>query len=312
MPAPVEISEMIKNHALELGFDGCGISRAEKLEKDDHILRHWITNGYHAEMKYMTQNLEKRTNPTKLVPGAKSVISVILNYYSSDTSKDLNAPKVSKYAWGRDYHKVMKKKMKKLMSYINEEVGEINGRYFVDSAPVLDRAWAAKSGLGWIGKNANLITRRYGSFIFIGELVIDMKLTYDQPINDLCGECTRCIEACPTGAIVTDKVIDSQKCISYQTIENKEEITENMKGKMQNWIFGCDICQDVCPWNQKGILHREPEFNPHPDLLSLTLKEWFNLDEERFAEIFTSTPVMRAKYEGIRRNLEFLGKKSRG
>jgi epoxyqueuosine reductase len=301
-----ETSELIKIHAAQLGFDGCGISHVEKLEKDSMLLQQWLNAGYHAAMKYMSQHLEERSDPRKLVSGAKSVISVILNYYSSDSYKDPDAPKVSKYAWGRDYHKVMKKKLKDLLSYINEIIGPVNGRYFVDSAPVLDRAWAARSGLGWIGKNSNLISRKYGSFIFIGELIIDRKLIYDQAINDFCGECTKCIEACPTKAIVTHRVIDSQKCISYQTIENKADISPNMKGKMENWVFGCDICQDVCPWNMKSIQNLEPDFNPHPDLLSLTSEEWFSLNKNQFNELFSGTPVMRKKFEGIKRNLEFL------
>jgi epoxyqueuosine reductase len=306
MSAREEISKKIKTHTLELGFDGCGISRAEKLDKETSLLQQWINAGYQADMKYMSVHYKKRIDIRELVPGAESVISVILNYNSLETGKVPEAPRISKYAWGRDYHKVMKKKLKTLLEYIDDTFGPVNGRYFVDSAPVLDRAWAARSGLGWIGKNTNLISRDFGSFIFIGELIIDKKLAYDQPINDYCGDCTKCIEACPTGAIVADKVIDSQKCISYQTIENKGDISAHMKGKMQNWIFGCDTCQDVCPWNQKGIQHRVPDFNPHPDLLSLSRKEWFELDDKRFNELFSGTPVMRAKYEGLKRNLEFL------
>ncbi len=308
MPALKEISANIKIHAIQLGFDGCGISKAESLEQDSFRLTQWLNAGHHGEMTYMSAHPEKRNDPRKLLEGAGSVISVILNYYPKEIQFDPFAPKISKYAYGRDYHWVMKKKLKKLLDFINEEMGPVNGRYFVDSAPVLDRAWAAKAGLGWIGKNSNLISKEYGSFVFIGELVVDLELACDHPVKDYCGDCTRCIDACPTGAIVADRVIDSRKCISYHTIENKGEIPPEMKGKMENWVFGCDICQDVCPWNQNLTPHREPGFNPHPDLLKLTREEWFEMDEEQFNRLFAGTPVMRTKYTGLKRNLEFLKK----
>lgn len=301
-----EISAKIKIHAIQLGFDACGISKAERLEQDALHLKHWLETGNHGEMKYMSAHPEKRSDPGKLVKGAKSVISVILNYFPEETQSDPEAPKASKYAYGRDYHKVMKKKLKNLLDFIDKNIEPVTGRCFVDSAPVLERTWAARSGLGWIGKNSCLISKQYGSFTFIGELIIDIELEYDTPVNDYCGSCTRCIDACPTGAIVADKVIDSKKCISYQTIENKGDISQDMKDKMENWIFGCDICQDVCPWNQKRMPHQEPEFNPHPDLLTLTRKEWFEMDEERFNILFSGTPVMRAKYSGLKRNLKFI------
>jgi len=301
-----EISAKIKIHAIQLGFDACGIAKAESLGQDSFRLTQWLNAGHHGEMKYMSVHSEKRIDPRKLVEGAESVISVILNYYPEKVQSDPESPRISKYAYGRDYHSVIKKKLKKLLDFIRKEVGPVDGRYFVDSAPVLDRAWAAKAGLGWIGKNSNFISKEYGSFVFIGELVVDLKLACDSPVKDYCGDCTRCIDACPTGAIVADRVIDSRKCISYHTIENKGEISREMKGRMENWVFGCDICQDVCPWNRNLSPHREPGFNPHPDLLKLTRKEWFEMDQKRFQELFAGTPVMRSKYKGLRRNLEFL------
>ncbi len=301
-------SRRIKEEAARLGFTACGIAQGSRLEDEATHLKKWLGTGFQGGMDYMNRYVEKRVDPTLLVEGAKSVISVILNYFPEEIQCDPLAPKISKYTYGKDYHRVMKKKLKKLLDFINEEMGPVNGRYFVDSAPVLDRAWAAKAGLGWIGKNSNLISKEYGSFVFIGELVVDLELACDHPVKDYCGDCTRCIDACPTGAIVADRVIDSRKCISYHTIENKREIPPEMKGKMENWVFGCDICQDVCPWNQNLTPHREPGFNPHPDLLKLTREEWFEMDEEQFNRLFAGTPVMRTKYTGLKRNLEFLKK----
>ncbi len=303
-----ENSRRIKEEAACLGFTACGIAQASRLEDEASHLKKWLGTGFQGEMEYMNRYAGKRVDPTLLVQGAKSVISVIMNYFPERVQADHEAPRISKYAYGRDYHGVIKKRLKKLLNFINEEMGPVNGRYFVDSAPVLDRAWAAKAGLGWIGKNSNLISREFGSFIFIGELVVDLELGYDRPVKDYCGNCTRCIDACPTEAIVADRVIDSRKCISYHTIENKGEIPSEMKDHMENWVFGCDICQDVCPWNQDITPHREHAFNPHPDLLELTRKEWFEMDERRFNQLFEGTPVMRTKYEGLIRNLEFLRK----
>jgi len=301
-----EHSLLIKKEAIRLGFKDCGISPAGRLDDDAIHLGDWLDKGFQGDMACMNNYFGKRTDPRELLPGAESVISVILNYFPTGEAIDPGIPKISKYAWGRDYHKVMKKKMKSLMEFMSATMGPVKGTCFVDSAPVLDKAWAAKSGLGWIGKNSILISRKFGSFVFIGELIVDMNLAYDLPVEDHCGDCTRCIDACPTEAIVADKIVDSRKCISYQTVENKKEIEEEMKGKMGNWIFGCDICQDVCPWNQKHMPHQEPEFNPHPDLLTLTRKEWFEMDEERFNILFSGTPVMRAKYSGLKRNLKFI------
>lgn len=301
-----ENNRRIKEEAVRLGFTACGISAASRLEDDAIHLKKWLASGFQGGMNYMNRYVEKRVDPTLLVEGARSVISVIMNYYPEKDQADPEAPRISKYAYGRDYHRVMKKKLKKLLEFIREEMGPVEGRYFVDSAPVLDRAWAARAGLGWIGKNSSLISREFGSFVFIGELVVDRELDYDRPVTGYCGDCTRCIDACPTGAIVADGVIDSRKCISYQTIENKGEIHPEMRGKMANWVFGCDICQDVCPWNQKVTPHREPAFNPHPDLLTLTRKEWYEMDEGQFNQLFAGTPVMRIKYRGLKRNLQFL------
>jgi epoxyqueuosine reductase len=229
-----------------------------------------------------------------------------LNYYPVDTQKDKEAPKISKYAYGRDYHKIIKDKLHKLLQFICTVYPEANGRVFVDSAPVMDKVWAARSGIGWIGKNTNLISRKYGSFVFIGELIVDLELEYDVSIKDYCGTCTRCIDACPTGAIVKPYLLDARKCISCFTVEYKEELPSEMKGKFENWVFGCDICQDVCPWNQNPVPHNEPDFNPHPGLLEMTKDEWFNLSEERYSKIFKDSAVKRVKYSGMKRNIEFI------
>ena len=301
---------LIKQKAYELGFDFCGISKAEFLDEEARRLEQWLNNGMHGQMSYMENHFDKRVDPTKLVEGARSVISLLYNYYTDEQQADPTAPKISKYAYGTDYHFVVKKKLKTLLKQLQDEVGQIHGRAFVDSAPVLDKAWAAKSGLGWIGKHTNLINKQQGSFLFVAELIIDLELEYDGPVKDYCGTCTRCIDACPTDAIVDPYVVDGSKCISYFTIELKDEIPESMSGKFENWAFGCDICQDVCPWNRFSKRHYEPEFEPHPDMLNMTQKEWQEITEEVFNELFKKSPLKRTKYEGFKRNIRFLKSKT--
>jgi epoxyqueuosine reductase len=259
----------------------------------------------HGEMAYMENHFDKRLDPTKLVPDSKSVISLLLNYFPSELQTS-ETYKISKYAYGTDYHFVIKDKLKQLMDFISEEIGEVHGRAFVDSAPVLDKAWAAKSGLGWIGKHSNLLTKQLGSFYFIAELIVDLDLEYDTPVTDHCGSCTACIDACPTNAIVADKVVDGSKCISYFTIELKSEIPTSQKGNFEDWMFGCDICQDVCPWNRFSKPHNEPLFNPNPEILSMTKKDWEEITEEVFQNIFQKSAVKRTKFSGLTRNINFL------
>jgi epoxyqueuosine reductase len=297
---------MIKAEAHRLGFEGCGISRAAYLPDDAKQLDSWLHEQYHGSMTYMENYVEKRVDPVKLVEGAKSVISVILNYFPSISQHDPEAPVVSKYAYGEDYHEVIRKKLKLLLHYINESVSAASGSAFVDSAPVLDRAWAARAGLGWIGKNTNLISPETGSFIFIGSLIVDIPLQADSPIGDLCGDCNRCIRACPTGAIIKPRVLNARQCLSYLTIENKGVIDPGFRDKFENRVFGCDICQDVCPWNRRAVPHRVTEFNPLPGLIEMTRKDWYELDEIRFKKLFLKSAVKRTKYEGLRRNLEFI------
>lgn len=296
---------LIKQEAQRLGFDYCGISKAGFLEEEAPRLEKWLKSGMQGEMHYMENHFDKRLDPRILVPGAKSVISLLLNYYPSQ-KQNPEAPKISKYAYGTDYHFVIKDKLKHLYTYICENVGEISGRVFVDSAPVMDKAWAKRSGLGWIGKHSNLINKQSGSFHFIAELIIDLELEYDGPVKDFCGTCTRCLDACPTGAIVEPYVVDGSKCISYFTIELKNQIPEEVKGKFQNWAFGCDICQDVCPWNRFSKPHHEPLFDPKPGLLQMNEEEWKEITEEVFNELFRNSAVKRTKYEGLKRNLKFL------
>lgn len=298
---------MIKNRAAELGFISCGISKAEFLEDEAPRLEEWLNNGYHAEMGYMENHFDKRLDPTKLVPGAKSVISLLYNYYPAEQQID-DTYKISKYAYGQDYHYVIKAKMRELFHYIEEEIGAIEGRYFVDSAPVLDKAWAARSGLGWIGKHTLMLSKQKGSFFFVSEIICDLELEYDGPTTDHCGTCTACIDACPTNAIIADRVVDANKCISYLTIELRDALPSYMDGQMQDWIFGCDICQDVCPWNRFSKAHQEPLFNPHPDLLSMNKEDWVSLDEDRFQELFRKSAVKRTKYSGLTRNIDFVSK----
>ena len=283
----------------------CGISKAQFLEEEAPRLEKWLKKGMHGEMGYMENHFDKRLDPTKLVEGSKSVISLLLNYYPQETQQG-DTFKVSKYAYGQDYHHVIKSKLRALYEFIREEIGEVHGRAFVDSAPVLDKVWAAQSGLGWIGKHSNLLTQQTGSFYFIAELILDLDLLHDQPVTDHCGDCTACLDACPTQAIVAPYVVDGSKCISYFTIELKNEIPVSVKGQFDDWIFGCDVCQDVCPWNRFSKPHREPLFNPHPELLSMTKKDWEEITEEVFKKVFKKSAVKRTKYSGLRRNIGFL------
>ncbi|TSJ40844.1 tRNA epoxyqueuosine(34) reductase QueG [Mucilaginibacter corticis] len=300
-------SELIKAEAKKLGFLFCGIAKAEFLEQEAPRLEAWLNKGMHGEMQYMENYFDKRLDPRLLVDGAKSVISLGLNYYTENTQSDPTAPKISKYAYGKDYHTVIKDKLKQLLAIINEKIGEIGGRAFVDSAPVLDKAWAKKAGLGWIGKNTNLINQKTGSFFFLAELIVDIELEYDiDPTADHCGTCTRCIDACPTDAIVGPYVVDGSRCISYLTIELKNEIPQEFKGKMDNWMFGCDICQDVCPWNKFSIINNEPAFDPHPDLLNLNANDLREITEDVFQKVFKNSAVKRTKFNGLKRNIEFL------
>ena len=298
-------TDLIKTEAKRLGFLSCGISKAQFLEDEAPRLEKWLNKNMHGQMQYMENHFDKRLDPTKLVEDSKSVISLLLNYYPEE-EQNQNSFKLSKYAYGTDYHFVIKKKLKSLLHFIQEEIGEVYGRAFVDSAPVLDKAWAAKSGLGWIGKNSNLLTQQVGSFYFIAELIVDLDLEYDAPTMDHCGSCTACIEACPTQAIVSPYVVDGSKCISYFTIELKENIPSEYKGKLDDWIFGCDVCQDVCPWNRFSKPHREPLFNPHPELLSMSKKDWEEITEDVFQKIFKSSAVNRTNFSGLKRNINFL------
>jgi epoxyqueuosine reductase len=300
-------SQLIKNEAMRLGFMTCGIAKAEFLSEEAPRLENWLKNNHHGEMTYMENHFDKRLDPRLLVDGAKSVISLTLNYFTENKQLDQHAPKISKYAYGMDYHSVIKEKLKSLLAFINEEIGEVAGRCFVDSAPVMDKAWAQKSGLGWRGKNSNLISKEAGSFFFLAELIIDLELDYDTPFAaDHCGSCTRCMDACPTDAIMTPYVVDGSKCISYLTIELKNEIPTEFKGRMENWMFGCDICQDVCPWNRFATPHQESAFTPADSLLQLNHKEIIEMTDEVFKQVFKGSAVKRTKFTGLKRNVEFL------
>ncbi|MFP9112489.1 tRNA epoxyqueuosine(34) reductase QueG [Flavobacterium sp. RHBU_3] len=298
-------TQFIREEAKRLGFMSCGISRAGFLEEEAPRLEKWLNENRHGQMQYMENHFDKRLDPTLLVDGAKSVISLLLNYYP-DEKQIADTYKISKYAYGQDYHSVIKEKLKELLQSINDNIGEVGGRAFVDSAPVLDKAWAAKSGLGWIGKNSNLLSKKTGSFFFIAELIVDIELEYDHATTDHCGSCTACLDACPTEAIIAPYVVDGSKCISYFTIELKENIPHEMKGSFNDWAFGCDVCQDVCPWNRFSKPHREPLFSPHPDLLTLTKKDWEEITEDTFRKVFKNSAVKRTKYSGLMRNIEFL------
>ena len=298
-------TKLIKTEAKRLGFLSCGISKAEFLEEEAPRLEKWLNNNMHGNMQYMENHFDKRLNPTLLVEDSKSVVSLLLNYFPSE-EQNQDSFKLSKYAYGTDYHFIIKDKLKSLLNFMQDEIGEVHGRAFVDSAPVLDKAWAAKSGLGWVGKHSNLLTQQVGSFYFIAELIIDLDLEYDSVTTDHCGSCTACIDACPTEAITEPYVVDGSKCISYFTIELKENIPTEFKGKMDDWMFGCDVCQDVCPWNRFSKSHSEPLFNPHPELLSMTKKDWEEITEDTFKKVFQKSAVKRTKFSGLKRNINFL------
>ena len=313
-------THLVKSLATQLGFSYCGISKVEFLKEEAPRLEEWLKRGYQGKMSYLENHFDKRLDPTLLVPGAKSVISLLYNYYpEKDLSSVASAKadpsyakasqdrlRIAKYAYGEDYHFVIKDKLKTFMDLIQKEIGEVGGRAFVDSAPVHERAWAAKSGLGWVGKNSLLLNRSMGSFFFLSELILDLELEYDGPIKDYCGTCTACMDACPTDAITEPYVVDGSKCISYFTIELKEEIPTAVKGKFENWIFGCDICQDVCPWNSFSKPHQEPRFKPHPDLENMTKQDWTEITEDVFEKLFKKSAVKRTKLEGLKRNVGFV------
>ena len=301
-------TKLIKEKAEKFGFQSCGISKAEFLEEEAPRLEAWLKNNYHGEMKYMENHFDKRLNPTLLVDGAKSVISLSYNYFPKTEIETLGNFKISKYAYGEDYHEVIKEKLAELVAELQEEIGEFGFRIFVDSAPVLEKAWARKSGIGWVGKNANLITKKHGSFYFLAEIICDLELENDVETTDHCGTCRACIEACPTKAIISDKIVDGSKCISYATIELKNEIPDYFEGKMDDWIFGCDVCQDVCPWNRFSAPTLEEKFAPNFQKLNFRKKEWKELTQEIFSEIFRKSAVKRTKFSGLMRNIEFLTK----
>lgn len=299
-------SQLIKSAANKYGFQNCGISKAGFLEEDALALEIWLKSNYHGEMQYMENNFDKRLDPTKLLEGSKSVISLSYNYFPDEKISELDNFKISKYAYGFDYHEVIKAILKEMLAELHDEIGDFHFRVFVDSAPVLERSWAQKSGIGWVGKNANLITKQSGSFYFLAEIICNLDLEYDLPVTDHCGTCRKCIDACPTEAIVNDKIIDGSKCISYLTIELKNEIPVEFSSKMEDWMFGCDICQDVCPWNRFSKPHQQPLFQPNDALKSFRKREWKELTQEVFSEIFRKSPVKRTKFAGLKRNIEFL------
>ena len=303
-------SQLIKQKAEKFGFQSCGISKAEFLEEEAPRLETWLNKGYHGEMKYMENHFDKRLNPTLLVDGAKSVISLSYNYFPKVKIDEINNFKISKYAYGEDYHEVIKDILKNMVAEIQEEIGEFGFRVFVDSAPVLEKAWARKSGLGWVGKNANLITKKHGSFYFLAEIICDLELEYDLAVTDHCGSCRACIDACPTQAIVSDRIVDGSKCISYATIELKNEIPDYFNGKMDDWIFGCDVCQDVCPWNRFSAPTLQEKFAPNFQKLNFRKNEWKELSQELFSEIFKKSAVKRTKFSGLMRNISFLPKEN--
>ncbi len=300
-----QYTQSIKQEAQRLGFLSCGISKAGFLEAEAPRLENWLNNNLHGQMSYMENHFDKRLDPTLLVEDAKSVISLLLNYYPTELQQK-DSFKISKYAYGQDYHFVIKEKLKELLYFIQSTIGEVSGRAFVDSAPVLDKAWAAKSGLGWIGKNSNLITKKTGSFYFIAELIIDLQLDYDNTTTNHCGSCTACLDACPTNAIIAPYVVDASKCISYFTIELKDNLPLEMKGKFQDWAFGCDVCQDVCPWNKFSEPHNEPLLKATPEVLNYSKKDWEEITQEVFQKVFQNSPIKRTKLNGLQRNIKFL------
>jgi len=299
-----KITEIIKKKAVDLGFSSCGISQARFLKEEEKKFEDWLNHGYHGSMDYLNKNFDKRLDPRKLVHGSKSVISLTYNYYPPKKLVGKNNFIISKYAYGKDYHKILKKKLRKLFFFMKENIGNIEGRVFVDSAPVHERAWAKLSGLGWIGKNSLLINKKMGSYFFIAEIISDLDLEYDSPISDMCGKCTRCIDACPTDAITKAQVIDAQKCISYLTIENKKKIPKELQKNMNGYIFGCDICQEVCPWNRFSKPHNEESFLPNKEIKKYRKKDWIELTEETFNIIFKGSAIKRTKYKGLKRNIK--------
>jgi epoxyqueuosine reductase len=305
--SPEKHTELIRAEARRLGFEACGIAQAAPLDEDARRLEAWLAKGYHGKMQYMENHFELRTDPCKLVPGARSVVTLLMNYFPGARQSD-EAPRIAKYAWGKDYHEVIREKLNQLLAYIRAHIGEVNGRGFVDSAPVLERSWAVRSGLGWIGKNGNLLNKDHGSFFFLATLITDLELTPDPPFEtDHCGTCTRCLDACPTDALVSPTVVDGSRCISYLTIELKDElIPSEFHDKMEGWMFGCDICQDVCPWNRFAQPHTEPAFTPLPGVLDLSRQQWEALDEETFRALFRHSPLKRSKWKGIKRNLKLV------
>jgi epoxyqueuosine reductase len=307
MPNPSENSQKIKQKALDLGFLQAGIARANHLGEDAPRLRDWLDKGYHGSMDYMEKHFEKRVDPRRLVDGARSIVVVLQNYFTRENQHDETAPRISKYAYGKDYHDIMKKKLHSLSGFMEEQIGSHSGRVFVDSAPVLERAWGRLAGLGWIGKNSLLLNHMHGSWFFIGVIITDMELDADRPVKDYCGDCTRCVDACPTNAILPGKVVDASRCISCLTIENRENrLPAEFRGRMENWVFGCDICQEVCPWNHNAFPHSEPWLDPIPGLLAMNRQEWVDLEEKQYDRLFEGSAVKRANFTGLRRNLDFL------
>jgi epoxyqueuosine reductase len=298
---------IVKQLAIKYGFSHVGIARAESMDEEAQRLEQWLNAGFHGGMKYMEGHFDLRVDPRRLVPGAKSVISLLFNYHTEESQSSSDAPRISKYAYGRDYHKIVRKRLKHMLKDLQSEIGEVEGRGFVDSAPVMERDWARRAGNGWTGKNTLLIHPKAGSYFFLAELIVDLELEPDTPIKDHCGTCTKCIEACPTDAIAKDGyVVDGSKCISYLTIELKDDIPREFKGKMENWMFGCDICQQVCPWNRFSTPHTEPAFSPKPELMEMSKNDWEEITEEKFEDLFTGSPVRRTKFEGLKRNISFL------
>ena len=307
MQRRANITKQFKAEATRLGFSYIGISKAEKMEEESHRLEGWLNSGFHGKMSYMENHFEMRTDPRKLVPGAKSVVTLMYNYHNPEAQKDPSAPKISQYAYGKDYHQIIKAKLRELLEFLRGKVGEVDGRCFVDSAPVLERDWAKRSGTGWVGKNTLLINPKAGSYFFLAELIIDLEMETDGPIKDYCGTCTKCIDACPTEAISPNGyLMDGSKCISYLTIELRENIPIEFKDKMDGWMFGCDICQEVCPWNRFSQKHQEANFEPHPDLLEMTKNDWEELTEDTFRKVFKKSAVKRTKYAGLTKNIKFL------